>query len=155
MCFFFTLTSIKLPKKKSNSDELPKSKSVECSNFCIAGVLFCFPNFQKDNLQFVKGPSVQGLKKPQVRGRGLKIGEGRDKRQSEEEEKCKHCKEVTAVKSTPESILLPTFKEGQAQHGRSGAQTDQYGLLKALNPGSNPILHSLGKEKFLFVSSAD
>lgn len=108
--------------------------------------------FQKDNLQFVQGPSVQGLKKPQVRGRGLKIGEGREKRQSEEEGYV-HCKEVTAVKSTLESILLPTFKEGQAQHGRSRVQKDQYGLLKAVNVGWSPISHSFSKEKRPFAFS--
>lgn len=57
-----------------------------------------------------------------MRGRGFK--EGRDERQSKEEG-CKHCNEVTTVKSTPESILLPTSREEHPKHGRSRDLTDQ------------------------------
>lgn len=69
--------------------------------------------FQQDSLQFLQGPSVQGSGKPRERGRGfrLKTGEGRDERQSKEGG-CKHCNEVTTVKLTPESILVPTSREG-------------------------------------------
>lgn len=70
------------------------------------------PLFQQNNLQVLQGPSIQGSGKPQERGRGflLKIGEGKDKLQPQEGG-CKHCNEVTPIKSTPESILLPTFRE--------------------------------------------
>lgn len=88
--------------------------------------------FQQDNLQFPQVPSMQGSGKPQERGRGfrLKTGEGRDESQSKEGG-CKRCNEVTTVKLTPESILVPTSREGHPRHGRTGDTTDQYGLPKA------------------------
>lgn len=102
--------------------------------------------FQQDNLQFLQGPSVQGSGKPQGRRRGfrLKTGEGRDESQSKEGG-CKHCNEVTTVKLTPESILLPTSREGHPRHGRTGDKTDQYGLQKAdkTKYDWNPIRYSL------------
>lgn len=101
-------------------------KLTECSNFHCQFLFFFFSNqgfinstsslqlFQQDNQQFLQDPSVQGSGKPQERGWGfcLKIGEGRDERQSDEGG-CKHCNEVTNVKLTPESILMPTSREGR------------------------------------------
>ena len=101
--------------------------------------------FQQDYWQFLFGPSVQGSGKPQggLRGFLLKIGEGGDERQSEEGE-CKHCNDVTPVKLTPESILLPISREQPPWHGRIGDLTDQCGLLKAkMKYGWNPIFYSL------------
>lgn len=67
-----------------------------------------------------------------MRGRGfrLKTGEGLDERQSKKEG-CKHCSDLINVKLTLESILLPTSREEQPRHGRTGDLTDQYGLPKA------------------------
>lgn len=100
--------------------------------------------FQQD-LQFLQGPSVQGSGKPQERGRGfrLKIGEGRDESQSKEGG-CKHCNEVSTVKLTHKSILLPTSREGHPRHGRTGDRTDLYGLPKAdkAKYDRNPIRYS-------------
>lgn len=67
-----------------------------------------------------------------MRGGGccLKTGEGLDERQSKKRG-CKHCSDLINVKLTPESILLPTSREEQPRHGRTGDLTDQYGLPKA------------------------
>lgn len=88
-----------------------------------------------------------------MRGGDLIIGEGRVERQSKERG-CKRCKEVASVKSTFESILHPTFRDGREQHGRSRVQPDQYGLLKAVQVGQSPISHSFSEEKFPFASCA-
>lgn len=56
---------------------------------------------------------------PQVGGRGLKTGEGSDDSQSKENS-CKQCNKFPVVKLTSESILLPTSRAAQPQHGRTG-----------------------------------
>lgn len=60
---------------------------------------------------------MQGLGKPQKRGRGF-VDEGKRKeRQSEEEEEeeaCNHCNGATTVKLTHVSILMPTSSEGRS-----------------------------------------
>lgn len=77
----------------------------------FSSALLC-QQFQNDSPQFLQGPSEQGSRKPQERGRGrlFEIGEGQDEMQSKEGG-CKCCNEVINVKSTPESILLPTSRE--------------------------------------------
>lgn len=101
---------------------------------------------QKQILQFLQGPSVQGSGKPQDRGRAFlfKIGEGKDGRQPVEG-MCKHRNEVTTVKLTPKSILTQTSREGQPRHGRTGELTDQYGLPMSDKTifEWNPIRYSL------------
>lgn len=104
--------------------------------YCLQGSVDSTPSLQceqfQNNLQFILSPSEEGTGKPQVRGRGfcLKTGEGLDKRQSKKGG-CKHCSDLINVKLTPESILLPTSREEQPRHGRTGDLTDQYGLPKA------------------------
>lgn len=89
---------------------------------------------------------MQGSRKPRERGRGFlfKTGEGENKQQPLERG-CKHCNEVTPVKSTPESILLPTSREGPPRHGKAKDVTDQYGLQQPdemkcdWNPNSSKV----------------
>lgn len=117
-----------------------ENKSIKCCNFhCVEYftvrvflMLLSSCNFvQYENLQFLWGPSEQGLGKPQERGRGFrfKIGDGKDEWQSNGGVR-KHCNEVTNVKLTHESILMPTSREGQAWHGRIVDLTEQFGHSK-------------------------
>lgn len=67
----------------------------------------------RENLQFLRDPSVQDLRKPQKRGRGfMGEDEGEEERQSEREVR-NRCGGVTTLTSARVSILVPTSSEGR------------------------------------------
>lgn len=55
---------------------------------------------------------MQGLKKPQKKGRGSKGEDDRERRQSEKGV-CDRCSGVTTLTSAHVSILVPTSSEGR------------------------------------------